>query len=188
MARGGHRAAPQNEPFWRESGKSQGRGDRVPTMLRLTLSTHVSGRYSGSGCHMRFVSVKRFCLLLIGAFIAGGVVTEAAPAKASLVEVWVGGDDGLTQRLRDAVEHAFQSSPRFILSSGKKAGTLVVTIPTNVRWKQCGKRTQVFYTVEFASTDQQNLGTSKGSCWDDDFATCAAHIVGAAEIAARRIR
>ena len=153
-------------------------------MLQLALPTQVSERYSVFGRRMRLVSVKHFCPLLIGALIAAGIVTEAAAAKATLVEVWVGGDDGLTQRLRDATEHAFQSSPRFILSSGKKTGTLVVTIPTNVRWKQFGKRTQVFYNVKFASTDQQNLGTGKGSCWDDEFATCAAHIVRAAEVAA----
>ena len=157
-------------------------------MLRLMMSTHFQERYSGFGPRMRFVSLKHFYPLVIGAIIAAGVVAEAAPVKATLVEVWVGGDDGLTQRLRDAVEHAFQSSPRFVLSSGKKTGTLVVTIPTNVRWKQSGRRTQVFYNVDFASTERKNLGASKGSCWDDEFATCAAHIVGAAEIAARGIR
>ncbi|HUQ94518.1 MAG TPA: hypothetical protein VM120_22740, partial [Bryobacteraceae bacterium] len=81
-------------------------------MLQLALPTLVSERYSGFGRRMRLVSVKHFCPLLIGALIAAGVVTEAAAAKATLVEVWVGGDDGLTQRLRDATEHAFQSSPR----------------------------------------------------------------------------
>jgi hypothetical protein len=159
----------------------------VSTMLQLALPARVSERYSGFGRHMRLVSVKQPSPLVIGAVIAAGVIIEALAAKATLVEVWVGGDDGLTQRLRDATEHAFQSSPRFVLSSGKKIGTLIVTIPTHVRWKQFGTRTQVSYSVEFASTDQQNLGTGKGSCWDDDFATCAAHIVRTAEVAARRI-
>ena len=54
----------------------------------------------------------------------------AESARATLVEVWCGGDDGLTLRLRDALENAFKSSPAFALSTGKKPGTLIVTIPT----------------------------------------------------------
>jgi len=137
-------------------------------MLQLTLTTRVSERYRWIWAPHAFGLPKILC-----------------PVPDRSVEVWVGGDDGLTQRLRDAIEHAFQSSPRFVLSSGKKSGALVVTIPASVRWKQFGKRTQVFYRVEFATTDQQKRGASKGSCWDDESATCAAHIVGDAEVAAR---
>jgi len=97
------------------------------------------------------------------------------------------GDDGFTQKLRDTLENAFKSSPDFSLSSGKKPGTLVVTIPTNVGWKQVGKRMQVLYTVEFASVDNQNIGTNTGSCWDDMLSKCAAQIVKDAKIAARKI-
>jgi hypothetical protein len=98
-----------------------------------------------------------------------------------------GGDDGLTQGLKVAIEDSFKSSPDFTLSSGKKPGTFVVTIPTHVRWKQVGRRTKVFYTVEFASAENQNIGTRTGSCWDDTLAKCAAQIVKDAKIAARGI-
>lgn len=101
------------------------------------------------------------------------------------VEVWGGGDDALTARLRNALEDAFRSSADFHLSSGKKPGTLVITLPSNVEWKQVGGRTQVLYTAEFAS-DGQNLGGSKGSCWDDALAKCAAQIVKDAKSAARQ--
>lgn len=112
---------------------------------------------------------------------------EAASAKPTLVEVWCGGDDGLTMRLKDTLENAFRSSYNFHLSSGKKPGTLIVTIPTHVVWKQAGKRTQALYTVEFTSADNQPLGTSTGSCWDDALTKCANEIIKDARVAARKI-
>ena len=110
--------------------------------------------------------------------------TEGASGKPKqLVEVWGGGDDALTVRFRDALKDAFRSSADFHLSSGEKPGTLVITLPSNVGWKQVGGRTQVLYTADFAS-EGQNLGGSKGSCWDDALAKCAAQIVKDAKIAA----
>jgi hypothetical protein len=92
------------------------------------------------------------------------------------VEVWGGGDDELTARLRDALKDALRSSADFHLSSGTKPGTLVITLPSNVGSQPVGGRTQVLYTAKFAS-DGQNLGGSTGSCWDDALAKCAAQIV-----------
>jgi hypothetical protein len=114
----------------------------------------------------------------------------AASPKLTLVEVWCVGDDGLTHGLRDALENAFKSSSDFQLSSGKKPGTLVVTIPTNVDWKQAkqaDKRTKVLYRVEFASADDKTISESTGSCWDDALSKCASKIVKEARTAARKI-
>jgi hypothetical protein len=129
-------------------------------------------------------------LAIVVAFLLIAVCTNGAPAAKSTtpVEVWRGGDDGLTQRLAAALEDAFRSSPYFTLSTGKKPGTLVVTIPTNVGWKQVGGRTLVRYAVEFASTDNQSIGRSRGSCWDGALGGCAIHIVRDARIAARKVR
>jgi hypothetical protein len=112
---------------------------------------------------------------------------EAGSPKPTPVEVWSGGDDGLTQSLKVAIENAFKSSPDFSVSYGKKPGTLIVTIPTHVQWKHVGRRTKVIYTVEFASVEEYKLGSQKGSCWDDTLAKCAAQIVKDAKVAARRI-
>jgi hypothetical protein len=100
------------------------------------------------------------------------------------VEVWGGGDDELTARLRDALKDALRSSADFHLSSGTKPGTLVITLPSNVGSKPVGGRTQVLYTAKFAS-DGQNLGESTGSCRDDALAKCAAQIVKDAKSAIR---
>jgi hypothetical protein len=102
---------------------------------------------------------------------------QADSGKTTLVEVWSRGDDGLTMRLRASLESAFKSSSAFSLSSGKKPGTLIVTIPTNVGWRQVSKRTKVLYTVDFASVENQHLGISKGGCWDDALSKCTDKIV-----------
>jgi hypothetical protein len=104
------------------------------------------------------------------------------------VEVWGGADDGLTIRLKDALKDAFRSSSEFHLSGGKEPGTLVITLPSNVGSQQVGGRTQVLYMAEFASSGGQDLGESKGSCWDDALAKCAAQIFKDAKIAAGKVR
>ncbi len=138
---------------------------------------------------MQLTFLCRLLPATMAASLAGAAcATDVSFAKPTLVEVWAGGDDGLTQRLSDAIENAFQASPDFALSRGKKPGTLIVTIPANVGWKQIGGRIEVRYTVEFASAEDQKFGNSVGSCWDDSLAECASRILDDARIAARKIR
>jgi len=111
----------------------------------------------------------------------------AASTQRTLVEVWTGGDDGLTLGLREALEHALESSPAFTCSYGKKPGTLMVRIPSNVGWQKVGKRTKVLYTVEFKTIDDRMISTGTGSCWKDALAMCADRIVRDAKIVARKI-
>jgi hypothetical protein len=135
---------------------------------------------------MQITSVWMRCAAIILALFIAQTTLEGASKRQILVEVWSGGDDGLTLKLRDTLEEAFRSSSAFALSSGKKPGTLIVTIPTHVGWKQKGKRTQVLYTVEFTSVNSRPLGTSTGSCWDDALTKCANKIVKEATAAAHK--
>ncbi|WP_321470784.1 hypothetical protein [uncultured Paludibaculum sp.] len=138
---------------------------------------------------MPLISTWRWLLtaLVTGTILAstGGNSVSSEPIR---VEVWIGGDDGLTLRLRDALEFAFRSSVDFTLSSGKKPGTLVVTIPANVDWKKIGRRTQVLYSAHFTSVDGKAAGNRSGSCWADALDKCADHIVGDAKNAARKLQ
>jgi hypothetical protein len=128
----------------------------------------------------------RCVVTVLAVFIAQSLLA-ADSAKPTLVEVWSGGDDGLTLRLRASLEDGFKSSSAFVLSSGKKPGTLIVTIPTHVEWKQVGKRTKVLYKVNFASVDNQPVGSSEGSCWDDALTKCADKIVKDATAVAHKV-
>jgi hypothetical protein len=112
--------------------------------------------------------------------------SQSVGTRRVLVEVWSGGDDGLTQRLKAAVEREFKRSSSFELSEGKRPRTLIVTIPTNVDWRRDGKRTRVSYSVDFTSTDGEKLGSSKGSCWDENLVSCSRQILSAAKLALRK--
>ncbi len=136
---------------------------------------------------MQMVSLWMRCVLIILAVLVAQSALAAGSGKTTLVEVWSGGDDSLTTGLRNVLENAFKSSHDFVLSSGKKPGTLITTIPTHVEWKRAGKRTKVFYTVRFTSVDDQLLGISKGSCWDNAMTKCASQIVKDATTVAHKV-
>lgn len=129
------------------------------------------------------------CVVIIASFFyAAAPNLRAAPALPIPVEVWHVGDYVYTLGLTYALESAFRSSPDFVASQGKRLGTLVVTIPTNLTWKRRWLgRTTVFYKIEFTSVDGQDLGIIKGSCSKSAFAKCAAKVVAEAKLAANRM-
>jgi hypothetical protein len=110
----------------------------------------------------------------------------AGSAGRTLLDFWHVGDDALSIRLAERVEGAFLRSPDFTMSSGKKPGTLVVTIPTNVDWSEKTGRTRLHFEVKFTSVDNRSLGSGQGSCWETALDECADRIVSDARIAARK--
>jgi hypothetical protein len=115
---------------------------------------------------------------------------EAASPKSTktLVEVSCGGDDNLTRGVCIAVENALESSAHFDWNTADKKGALVVIIPTNVDWKELNQRTRVFYKVEFTSSEDKKISKHKGSCWENDLATCGRQIVKEAIVAGRKLQ
>lgn len=109
-----------------------------------------------------------------------GCSTISAPAAAQPtaipVEVWTWGDDGLTQRLADAVRWEFRQSTLFTLAPASTPNALRVSIPTHVGWNEVGGRTRVTYKVMF-ETAERRLGERHGACWDDDLRECARIVV-----------
>ena len=103
------------------------------------------------------------------------------------VELWFVGDDDFSIRMRQAIIAAFESSPDFDLQEENKPKNLIVTIPENVGWKKIGKRTKVFYSVEFSTSDDGVFSIRKGWCWHNEYATCANQILRQARIAARTL-
>jgi hypothetical protein len=67
------------------------------------------------------------------------VLAGSASTRPTLVELWHVGDDGLSPRVADQVETAYKRSPEFVLSSGHKPGTLVVTSSPSRRVEACRK-------------------------------------------------
>jgi hypothetical protein len=72
------------------------------------------------------------------------------------------------------------------MSSGKLAGTLLVTIPTNVEWKRLGKKTRVLYKIDLSIVGGKDFGERTGACWDDDLQSCSKSIVKDSRDAVRK--
>ena len=126
-----------------------------------------------------------FAVIIVASFFPTVQILDSASAKPIPVEIWHVGDDIYTLGLTYALESTFGSSPDFVPNHERRPGTLVVTVPTNLTWERRWLgRTTVFYTVQFASVDGQDLGAIKGSCSRNAFAKCAAKIVAEAKLAA----
>jgi hypothetical protein len=108
--------------------------------------------------------------------LCGLAILLAAATEPTAFEIRTGGDDGLTQRLADALRSAFATAPGFTADASSER--LVVTIPTHVAWREVGGRTRVTYAVELALGAQSIRRT--GSCWETDMSICARQIVDAA--------
>jgi hypothetical protein len=117
------------------------------------------------------------------------VANDDAPTNRTFVDVRADGDDGLTQRLADALEKAFRGSPDFTVVTKAEKNTLAVVIPTNVDWRKLGKRTQVLTPIEFSSDDTNKiLKVIKIACWDDMLSECADRVVKDAKGVASKVR
>jgi hypothetical protein len=127
-------------------------------------------------------------VMMLVAFGGCSTVVASAPARpnnAIAVEVWTGGDDGLTQRLTNSVRNEFRQSAHFILAPASTPNSLRVTIPTHVNWEEVGDRMRVTYRVVF-DTAEGRMGERSGVCWDDDLRACARMVVEqATEVAFR---
>lgn len=106
-------------------------------------------------------------------------VEAPVPRKAPIpIELWFNGEqfndvphdgmfDPLTLNLLASLEKAFRGDSYFILSHGRKRGTMLVKIPSPVTPEVLGeidKNSRFSYTVEFASNRDKSLGTSIGTC------------------------
>jgi hypothetical protein len=130
--------------------------------------------------------------LLAVLFLCGGPSTisggESSGSARTPFEIWRGGDDGLTIRFTEALEAALLASPTFVARTGRKPGTLIVTIPSNVAWKKIGKRRRITYQVTYSDTADRVLDEASGQCWEDELEQCVAPLVKRAAAAAHDMR
>ena len=128
---------------------------------------------------MKRLSVTSVAILLSACVTQGG--GSESTASATPVEVWVGGDDGLTIRLADAVEQAFKSSPSFTyVERGSVPDALSVGLPGHVTWFKVNGRVRVKYRLELEHRGQKVAG-AEGGCWESELKRCALEIVRTTE-------
>ena len=118
---------------------------------------------------------KRVTAVLSAAVLSFACAKTVHPGAPRPVQVWRGGDDGLTMRFAAALEEAFKASPLFG-GQAEESRTLVATIPTNLRWRDVGGRTRFGYHVVFSDHAKRRVGESRGVCWEDRVSECAARV------------
>ena len=115
--------------------------------------------------------------------IALGLTVAAVPVASNepiSIEIRTGGDDGLTQQLRTAIEERLRSSGRFVLGpASSNPDVLRMAIPNHVEWERVRNRTRVRYQLEF-SRGGGAFGFFRGTCWEDEMAVCARQALFAA--------
>ncbi len=89
------------------------------------------------------------------------------------VALLITGDDGLTNRFRDALEHALRTDPRFEMARAGAAYDLQMRIPTNLQPIAVGDHSGIQVLVTFADHSGKQFGSSDRSCVEEEMASCA---------------
>lgn len=121
------------------------------------------------------------CAAVLFLLISANSSLSGETQQRKLVEVWNGSPhDVYTSGLRDTLEQGFQASSDFQLSSGKRPNTLIVTIPSAVKWKKDGNNVRITYFVTFSDETGTDLGNASGSCPASDYGDCARQLLAKA--------
>jgi hypothetical protein len=107
--------------------------------------------------------------------VAASAPPAEVPGPTRLVEVWRGGDDGLTIRLAEAVEESLFSSAELKSSSGQLPGTLYVNVPS-AKWKEMRGRTRVMVDIVLSEPADRPVATVAVRCWDGALSDCAKQV------------
>ena len=122
-------------------------------------------------------------LILVGAFAAllasGNVdlLCRQTAAHSVFVDIRANGDDGLTQRLKDAIEGAFNACRGFS-TRYSTATDLAVRITSNVTWKRVGNRGEALFEVEYLAGEHRQKSI-KVFCWEDRLGQWAQQVLHA---------
>jgi hypothetical protein len=121
---------------------------------------------------------------VVSAVCAQGCATSL-PRGPVPIEVWSGDDTGLGTSFRDALEAAFEASPRFKPGHGKRPGTVVIETGAVQAW-EVGGRLRACYLVRLKDPSDRVLSMKTGTCWGDELPKCAEQVVQAATKTVRR--
>lgn len=93
------------------------------------------------------------------------------------VALYVGGDDGATQRLAEALTNQLNSSGRYRLALAEERTATRLTITNHVQWYPVRGVDFIGYDVAFGRPDGRELGRSVGRCQAQRMEVCALRIV-----------
>jgi len=110
-------------------------------------------------------------LLALGGPAPSAPMQERIPVRVGLV-----GDDGLTQKLADALELKLREDARLRPATSVDDKPLSIESDANVDWDELAGRTVLIYTVYVSSRGAQRLRLT-GACFEDDVSKCAKDIL-----------
>jgi hypothetical protein len=124
---------------------------------------------------LRLVTVVPLVLLL------SSIVSSSAAVESPQrwrIGVSVRGDDGLTQKFRDALEAAIRRSRDFTdtFSAGVPFDA-TMAIPNHVGWVETDKGTRIFAVVIFIGPGGRYLGASTPECLETSINDCAERVL-----------
>lgn len=125
--------------------------------------------------------------LVLATLLGSGCTTASAGQQAPTpVEVWRGGDDGLTSRLVDEVTAQLRASTAFQVAEVAGTGKILITVDQATASGTEG-RVVVRYNATFGTPAGASMGSAKGSCLETDLPDCAKGIISRAERARSKL-
>jgi hypothetical protein len=112
---------------------------------------------------------------------AVGASQTNAGAHRVAVEVWRGGDDGLTIRFGEALEAALNGSPVFFAVSITTPEATRLTIEHNLRSLGRGDNAKAAFLITLSTRDRVLMGAIPGQCRQRALESCAARVISRAE-------
>ncbi|WP_044560502.1 hypothetical protein [Azospirillum sp. B4] len=124
------------------------------------------------------------CPLMICPLMLCAPAWAGAPTQ---VEVLRNGDDDVTGALATAVAQAFARDADFVLSSGNRAGSLLVVVQSPTAAARAGIHYKLAFPIRYASVQGQTLGFTEVTCQENTLNKCADQAVAAAGPAAGKL-
>jgi hypothetical protein len=129
--------------------------------------------------------VKQLSTAIFIAFLAAAPASAAARDYTEKLptELWVGGDDSLTQKFAATLRESLEASDDFMAEPDAGGYALRMTVPTHLYFKSAQGRTNFQYVVVLTDSNSVYLGISIGSCWEDSMDTCSQRVLSDARLA-----
>lgn len=123
--------------------------------------------------------------LLVAALPLAACMSVQGGADPIGVALSVGGDDGETQRLAEALRNHLHASERFRVTLAQESPDATVTIADHVQWYPVRGVDFIEYHVVFGRPGDAQIGESIGRCPSRRMQVCASRIVSDFAIALR---
>jgi len=109
-------------------------------------------------------------LIALASTSLGAHPTALAPLRTQL---YVVGDDGLTQRFADALDAALVSSPKFLLAPSGAQHDLRLLLAGNLYGHKSGREFVFYIVVVVTDSEEHFLGVHTSLCWESEMKVCA---------------